>query len=86
MQFQSVPCIRCGACSGCPMMLDIPTILVSYNAFSASGEERDLLPLQDLPGDRQPKGCVGCGVCMDACPQGIDIPSIMLTLAGRMHR
>ena len=86
MQYQPVSCIRCGACKGCPMMLDIPIILEYYNAFAASGEDMDLLPLQELPGDRQPKGCVGCGVCMEACPQGIDIPGIMLTLAGRMHR
>lgn len=86
MQYQSVPCIRCGACKGCPMMLDIPSILQHYNAFCESGDEGALLPLRELPGDRQPKGCVGCGVCMDACPQGIDIPGIMLTLSGRMSR
>lgn len=85
MQYQSVPCIRCGACGGCPMMLDIPTILEHYNAFCASGRKGDLLPLLELPGDRQPKGCVGCGVCMDACPQGIDIPGIMLKLSGVLN-
>lgn len=86
MTFQSVPCIRCGACKGCPMMLDIPTILEIYNNAARTGALDDLLPLSDLPGDRQPTGCVGCGVCMDACPQGIDIPGIMLKLSGLKSR
>lgn len=86
MQYQSVHCIRCGACSGCPMMLDIPAILAHYNAFCASGSDQDLAPLLSLPGDKQPKGCVGCGVCMEACPQGIDIPGIMLTLSRQLGR
>lgn len=82
MQFQSVPCIRCGKCRGCPMKLDIPEILACYNGFCASGDHQDLAPIAGLPGDRQPKACVGCGVCMDVCPQGIDIPGIMLKLSG----
>lgn len=80
----TVPCTGCGYCSGCPMELDIPACLKAYNEYALSGEPFALEPLQAMPGDRQPKACVGCGQCAGHCPQHIDIPSYMLKLAAAM--
>lgn len=80
----TVPCTACGYCLGCPMEIDIPTCLRVYNEYSISQESMELEPLQKMPGDRQPKACVGCGQCSSHCPQHIDIPRYMLKLASAM--
>ncbi len=77
----TVPCTGCGYCSGCPMELDIPACLKVYNEYALSGEPFALEPLLAMPGDRQPKACVGCGQCAEHCPQHIDVPHYMLRLA-----
>lgn len=81
----TVPCTGCGYCSGCPMELDIPACLKAYNEYALSGEPFALEPLLAMPGDRQPKACVGCGQCAGHCPQHIDIPGYMLKLAEAMN-
>lgn len=83
MEFQY--CIGCRLCKGCPMMLDIPEILAAYNRYTISGNVDDLAPIRAMAGDRQPKSCVGCGLCMEKCPQRIDIPGIMLKLSAIDH-
>lgn len=73
-----IPCTGCGACKGCPMEIKIPEIFVHLNAYFASGDMEKLRPILLLPGDRQPKGCVGCGQCLRVCPENIDISGWML--------
>lgn len=73
-----IPCIGCGACRDCPMELNIPEIFGALNAYFASGDREKLFPILALPGDRQPKGCVGCGQCQKNCPEHIDISGWML--------
>lgn len=76
-----IPCTGCGKCRGCPMELDIPGIFASLNAYFASGNEAALSHILTLPGELQPKGCVGCGACMERCPEHIDISGFMLKAA-----
>lgn len=60
------------------MELNIPEIFAALNAFYASGDQEKLKPIRSMPGDRQPRGCVGCGACMAQCPEHIDISGAML--------
>ncbi len=76
-----IPCTGCGKCRGCPMELNIPEIFAALNAYFASGDREKLNAILDMPGDRQPKGCVGCGSCMNQCPEHIDISGFMLKAA-----
>lgn len=71
------------------MELNIPEIFAALNAYFASGDREKLKPILELPGDRQPKGCVGCGSCMAKCPERIDIAGFMLktsSLIGELEK
>lgn len=82
----TIPCTGCGYCAGCPMELDIPAFLRTYNEYVISGEPMSLESILEHPGDRQPKACVGCGQCAEHCPQHIDIPRCMLELADSVKK
>lgn len=80
-----IPCTGCGKCRGCPMELDIPEIFAAMNAYYASGNPEKLEVILAMPGDQQPRGCVGCGACMAQCPEHIDISGIMLKVASQLR-
>lgn len=80
-----IPCTGCGKCRGCPMELDIPGIFAALNAYYASGDLEKLDKILAMPGDRQPKGCVGCGACMAQCPEHIDISGVMLKVSAQLR-
>ena len=37
--------------------------------------------LEQLPDEKKPHSCLGCGACAQICPQGIDIPGALADLA-----
>jgi len=70
-----VPCTSCRYCCGaCPVKLDIPMLIATYNEANhgVSWYVRDVL--ESLPNDKQPGSCTACGACNPLCPQDIDIP------------
>ena len=75
----SIECTGCGNCRSCPMELDIPHLLACLRRVDG-GDKSALAELQLLPGDQQPKSCVGCGHCTERCPRHVDIPGCMLHL------
>lgn len=81
-----IPCTGCGSCRGCPMEIRIPEIFVHLNAYFASGATEKLDPIRQLPGDQQPKACVGCGQCNALCPEQIDIAGWMLKGSGLLEK
>lgn len=81
----TIPCTGCGACRGCPMEIRIPEIFEHLNAYIVSGDSKALEPIENMPGDRQPRGCVGCEECLGKCPEHIDIPGWMLKTAKMME-
>ena len=79
-----VPCTGCRyCCEGCPMGLDIPTLIAAYNDFSFGFSFTPLMRLDTLPEDKQPSACIGCGACEGICPQGLPIPEVMSKLADK---
>lgn len=71
----SIPCTACRyCCDGCPMELDIPMLLATYNEIRFSPAINVAMRMEALPEDKQPWACIGCGACSSICPQGIDIP------------
>lgn len=82
----TIPCTGCGYCSGCPMELHIPEFLKAYNEYLISGSPMALDSVLAVPGDQQPKACVGCNQCAEHCPQHIDVPKYMMELARTLHQ
>ena len=81
-----MPCTGCRYCTpNCPMELNIPELLISYNESRGHDSWR-LTGLWGLPEDRQPKACIGCGACTAHCPQSLDIPSAMREMAEDLER
>lgn len=60
------------------MELNIPYIFTALNEYFASGDQEKLAPILELPGEQQPRGCVGCGLCQERCPEHIDASGWML--------
>ena len=72
-----IPCTICHYCDGCPMELDIPGLLAMYNRYALNPGPMGLMAVKNLPKEKQPSACIGCGACTAKCPQNIDIPGIM---------
>ena len=74
--FKTVPCTKCVYCMPCPVGLDIPAIFTMYNDWKLFGNKfgfrREMEKLEVKPGQ-----CVACGKCMNACPQRLEIPTLM---------
>lgn len=80
----AMPCTGCRYCApNCPMELDIPTLLISYNDYKADGPWR-LINLTGLPEDKSPSACVACGACTDHCPQSLPVPDAMKDMAEKL--
>ncbi|MEN6553326.1 MAG: aldo/keto reductase [Methanobacterium sp.] len=77
----AVDCTGCGYCMPCPRGVDIPRCFEIYNHkyMFNEGFRASFLYLGQLGGvmgdDETHAGlCTGCGKCVNACPQKIDIP------------
>ena len=71
----SIPCTACRyCCDGCPMGLNIPMLLHTYNDLRFSPTFTVGMRIEALPEDKRPAACIGCGACEAICPQGIQIP------------
>lgn len=81
----SVPCTGCRyCCDGCPMKLDIPKLLSTYNEIRFAPTLNAAMQIEFLEEDKKPSSCIGCGKCIQICPQNIDIPAAMRNLDNRL--
>ena len=82
----AIPCTGCRyCCDGCPMGLDIPTMMSICSDIRFAPVVNSVMMIQALPEEKQPSACVACGKCTQICPQGIDIPAVMKELAERLE-
>lgn len=78
----SVPCTACRyCCDGCPMGLDIPYLLATYNEARFSPGVTTAMLIDCLPEEKRPAACISCGQCTKMCPQNIDIPKELSNFA-----
>jgi len=83
----SVPCTRCRYCvDGCPMGLDIPTLIASYNEAKVEMQINVGIFIDSLPEDKRPSACIGCGACVHICPQNIQIPDLLADFAEKLSK
>ena len=88
-EYPTVNCTHCNYCMPCPYGIDIPGIFAHYNKCVNEGtvaqneEQKNFRKLRKayltsynkaIPTLRQADHCIGCGQCMEHCPQSIKIP------------
>ena len=77
-----VPCTGCRYCvDGCPMGLDIPMMMNTYNDIRFTPALNVSRRIEFLPEDKKPSACLSCGACSMICPQKIDIPAALCSLS-----
>ena len=68
-----IPCTACDYCNVCPQQIPIPKIFKIFNHFQSEGTwfhaVRDYKELGEPNGAQ----CVSCGLCVEQCPQHIQI-------------
>jgi len=83
----SVPCTGCRyCCDGCPMGLDIPGFLHTYNELRTAPSMNAGMRIEFMREDERPSACIGCGACTAICPQNIDIPGALADLSERLAK
>ena len=77
-QSGAVPCTACRYCSPCPQGVDIPRIFSVYNHYRIV---KYRIPFDNgystLDDNAKASNCAQCNVCVQKCPQHIDIPGYM---------
>ncbi len=82
----SIPCTGCGYClSSCPMELDIPMFIATFNELKIAPVVNASMRIELLPKNQQPTACMACGACAQMCPQNIDIPQLMRDLSEKLE-
>jgi predicted aldo/keto reductase-like oxidoreductase len=75
----AIPCTACRYCMECPSGVDIPKVFAVYNAHHTSPRGVYLgLDYRVLGEAGQAHHCTGCGRCVRLCPQGLDIPALLV--------
>lgn len=75
-----VPCTGCHYCDGCPMGINIPLLLDITNDARTGFSFTVTMKLEGQPEGSRPADCIGCGACVEKCPQKIDIPGTLKEL------
>ena len=88
-QANRVRCTGCNYCMPCPQGINIPGCFAAYNASYAHSWFTGLSQYMTASAIRtgSPKlasSCVGCGACVRACPQHIDIPARLKDVRRRL--
>ncbi|MGI5959919.1 MAG: aldo/keto reductase [Massiliimalia sp.] len=70
----TVPCTACKYCIDCPAGVNIPEMFRIYNNYKLSNNANGFLEDMKAKADCDYSHCVECGICMEKCPQHIEIP------------
>jgi len=79
----TIPCTYCKYCvADCPQNIEIPVCFNLYNDSKRGAEDWNLEGLYNgIPDGRRAGDCTACGSCVARCPQKIDIPEELKTVA-----
>lgn len=86
-----VPCTFCEYCMPCPQSVFIPKIFQAVNGISwypdsdwhrsvYTNLSKTVSEVESVPNSGNASLCIECGICLDKCPQNINIPSEMQTI------
>lgn len=75
---RTIPCTNCKYCMHCPEGVNIPKIFKIYNQYAINKHKRAFIhAYENLDDAEKANNCIACGICMQHCPQGIEIPERM---------
>ena len=79
----SIPCTACKYClEDCPENIEISVCIGLYNDIKRGAADWNIQGLYNaVPKGRRAGDCTGCGACTARCPQKIDIPGSLKTVA-----
>ncbi len=85
-----VPCTGCGYCLPCPKGVNIPMCFAAYNTSFAHGWYQGMHQYITASGAMVDDAhfasdCVRCGVCLEKCPQHIQIPDELTSVKKRLQ-
>ena len=94
---ESIPCTGCAYCvTDCPMSIPIPRIFAIYNEdqqiyggknhpeWDGSVWTPAMTYYDNLTKESgKASSCIGCGACMNHCPQHLEIPALLQTVSKR---
>ncbi len=88
-RLMKVGCTGCGYCMPCPSGVAIPVCFEMYNKMHLFGGAEAIkfsyaLRMSGTLQDSAPSWaslCVGCGECLEKCPQGISVPEVLEDVA-----
>ena len=74
----AIPCTGCGYCMPCPFGVNIPRVVSIYNHARMVGYR---IPFDNgyatLEETEKASACTKCGVCIEKCPQHLDVSGYM---------
>ena len=95
---ESIPCTGCAYCvTDCPMSIPIPRCFALYNEdqqiYGGAGKDWDhtvWTPARTYYDNLMKENngattCIACGACMNHCPQHLEIPELLKTVAHRFE-
>ena len=75
---KSIGCTGCRYCMPCPSGVDIPEVFKLYNKHQLSKPNPiDKQLYQFLSSGSKADQCVSCGICVQHCPQELEIPELL---------
>ncbi len=83
-EFLAIPTIPCTACrycvDGCPMKILIPDLFSAYNGIKKFGmdfQSKQFYGMHTANENNPASACISCGQCEGACPQHLNIISLL---------
>lgn len=86
----TIACTGCRYCTkGCPMGILIPDLIRAYNnglIYGFGPRQRNSYENHTSFIGRKPaSACIGCGKCRAVCPQHLDVPALLKTVADKLE-
>ena len=72
-KYLSIPCTACNYCNVCPQEIAIPDIFAIANQAQVDGDGVKARAEYQALGGKNAASCVQCGLCVEQCPQHIEI-------------
>lgn len=82
-ELEKVPCTTCGYCMPCPEGVDIPRNFALYNDHNMFRDPAAVMRYNTFLGPKEKSSnCIECGICLEKCPQQIQIPQELKNVNG----